>query len=384
MKHANAIFLRNIALFAILIFSQLNLFGQITPWIVGGNNVGGNNIFGRYGGAGDLYFVNSATNTDYDMVLTYDPSYLGLGVMTPQSDLHIHSDKTFIPGLGDDVEPGNSQIITKGDMIPKLASESVIRLTNHFTGHTSADGFIIKSYGSDAILSNKEDGRLKLYNNGTAFSLEKTGDVFIQQGANKPFIVKADGKIGIGTTTPASTLHVEGNNIILEQNDNILRFDADNGGVEIGSSTNQIVFWYNGQYNKLKAGELEIYNGTTQFIVQPEGNVGVGTNDPQYKLDVRGSAHFCKVIVESPGWCDYVFEDDYELMSIAELEKFISINKHLPGIPSETEVDEEGIDLGEMNAKLLEKIEQLSLYIIEQEKRIQALEDAQKTLKEDE
>ncbi|MDD2688513.1 MAG: hypothetical protein WC142_04325, partial [Bacteroidales bacterium] len=73
-------------------------------------------------------------------------------------------------------------------------------------------------------------------------------------------------------------------------------------------------------------------------------------------------------------WPDYVFANDYNLMSLKELEAFIKINKHLPKIPSSTEVKENGVQLGEMNAVLLEKIEELTLYIIELEKRISEME----------
>ncbi|MGC9332014.1 MAG: hypothetical protein ACP5DZ_09105 [Bacteroidales bacterium] len=79
-------------------------------------------------------------------------------------------------------------------------------------------------------------------------------------------------------------------------------------------------------------------------------------------------------IVDNVPSSDYVFKDDYELMPLDSLESFVKTNKHLPGIPTEAEVLENGIDLGEMHKKLLEKVEELSLYIIEQEKRIRALE----------
>src|SRR5690606_13623607 len=69
-------------------------------------------------------------------------------------------------------------------------------------------------------------------------------------------------------------------------------------------------------------------------------------------------------------WPDYVFDESYTPSSLAELETFIKINKHLPDMPPAKEVKEEGIDLGEMNAKLLEKIEELTLYIIQQDKDV--------------
>ena len=73
-------------------------------------------------------------------------------------------------------------------------------------------------------------------------------------------------------------------------------------------------------------------------------------------------------------WFDHVFDDNYKLMSLSELEQFIKTNKHLPEIPSEKEVKENGINLGEMQGKLLLKIEELTLYIIEQEKQLKELQ----------
>jgi hypothetical protein len=92
-------------------------------------------------------------------------------------------------------------------------------------------------------------------------------------------------------------------------------------------------------------------------------------------LTVRGTIRGCKVKANNlNGWCDYVFDKDYKLQSLSELEKYIKQNKHLPDMPTEKQVLENGIDLGEMNMKLLKKIEDLTLYIIEQNKRIKQLE----------
>ena len=74
-------------------------------------------------------------------------------------------------------------------------------------------------------------------------------------------------------------------------------------------------------------------------------------------------------------WSDYVFDNDYKLRTLNELEEYIKTNKHLPDVPSEKEVFKKGIDLGEMDGLLLRKIEELTLYIIEQEKRIKNLEE---------
>lgn len=101
------------------------------------------------------------------------------------------------------------------------------------------------------------------------------------------------------------------------------------------------------------------------------GNVGIGTTNPgSYKLAVEGKigAREVKVTLENP-WADYVFDKSYKLRSIDELEKFTQKNNHLPGIPSSKEVkDNGGIDLGQMNLKLLEKVEELTLYVIQLKK----------------
>ena len=82
-----------------------------------------------------------------------------------------------------------------------------------------------------------------------------------------------------------------------------------------------------------------------------------------------------EVTVETSGWSDYVFNKDYQLKPLAEVEQYVKENKHLPDIPSAEEVKDNGVNLAEMNALLLKKIEELTLYNIQMEKRISALED---------
>ncbi|BBM86318.1 hypothetical protein [Candidatus Uabimicrobium amorphum] len=104
------------------------------------------------------------------------------------------------------------------------------------------------------------------------------------------------------------------------------------------------------------------------------GNVGIGVINTQgSKLAVKGKITAQEVrIINMKDWADFVFADDYELLPMDELEQSIKKHKHLPGIPSQQEVKEKGIQLGEMQAKLLQKIEELTLYTIEQNKRLQA------------
>lgn len=111
--------------------------------------------------------------------------------------------------------------------------------------------------------------------------------------------------------------------------------------------------------------------GTPKMYINRDGEVGIGTTVIQdYRLSVAGKIRAEEIKVET-GWADYVFEDDYELKTLEETEAYIKANKHLPGIPSAREVASNGIYLGEMNAKLLEKIEELTLHTIEQQKVIE-------------
>jgi hypothetical protein len=101
------------------------------------------------------------------------------------------------------------------------------------------------------------------------------------------------------------------------------------------------------------------------------GNVGIGTTSPTYPLTVNGTVRAKEVIVDT-GWSDYVFDPGYRLAPLAEVELKIKTEKHLPGIPTAEEVKTAGISVGDMQARLLAKIEELTLHQIEQEKQLTA------------
>ena len=102
------------------------------------------------------------------------------------------------------------------------------------------------------------------------------------------------------------------------------------------------------------------------------GNVGIGTSTPgTWKLAVNGNIRAKEIKVETANWPDYVFSKDYDLPSLAEIQKHIQEKGHLPGMPSATEAETNGVELGEMNRLLLEKVEELTLFIINQKKEYQ-------------
>lgn len=131
---------------------------------------------------------------------------------------------------------------------------------------------------------------------------------------------------------------------------------------------------------------LEGGDGTVNAYFE-EVNLGIGTdlssNPNNYKLAVNGTigAKEVKVELTSATWSDFVFNDNYQLMPIKDVENFIKEKNHLPNIPTANEVEKNGVNLGEMDAKLLQKIEELTLYMIAQDKRIEKLEKENETLK---
>jgi len=110
------------------------------------------------------------------------------------------------------------------------------------------------------------------------------------------------------------------------------------------------------------------------YLTIKAGNVGIGMINPINKLDVNGTIHSKEVKVDMTGWSDFVFKKEYTLPKLEEVEKHIAEKGHLENIPNEEDVLKNGINLGEMNAKLLQKIEELTLYVIQQNKRLDKVE----------
>jgi len=187
------------------------------------------------------------------------------------------------------------------------------------------------------------------------------------------------GNVGIRTTTPNADLHVA---------------DRIRVGEDPTYSTVYGELYHNGGgtgfvINAHAGGGswADLYfqtNGTTKMFIESSGSVGIGTTDlaAGYKLSVDGKVACEEVLVEySEGWPDYVFSPDYDLLNLNDLEDQIKKNNHLPGIPSAGEIEENGIHLAEMQKRLLQKVEELTLYTIKQDKQIKALQNELESLK---
>lgn len=203
------------------------------------------------------------------------------------------------------------------------------------------------------------------------------------------------GNVGVNTSAPSMTLDVNGGihaayGIVIDNPTTngisawVRSGSNINGNLvlqgDVTSSTAWPAWWVSGGSGYLMIGT----NGGNQPTKSPinidlSGNIGINTlNTTGYKFNCAGTAVFDQVTVanfsgnnpKATPWADYVFDKNYQLPSLKSIADFIDANHHLPGIPTREEVQKNGIDLGATDAKLLEKIEQLTLYSIELQKQV--------------
>jgi hypothetical protein len=188
-----------------------------------------------------------------------------------------------------------------------------------------------------------------------------------QWSTNGSSITYYVGSVGINTSAPMGPLMVVGGTSYLQGLN--LGFGASIGVIGTDASSKPISFQI----------------GTTEYArLLSNGSLGIGTTDTKgYLLAVNGSAIFTSAWVKPYlNWPDYVFDKDYALPSLANVSSYIRQHHHLPDLPSADSIQTKGVDLGGTQAVLLKKIEELTLYIIDQDKSIKELKESQRLLQE--
>lgn len=264
-----------------------------------------------------------------------------------------------------------------------------------YSGTGSSDGAYVKVYGQDwggglslvAGLNgtNGDNGRIRFVHwNGTSWT--------------DRMVLNEAGDFGIGTTTPQERLHLNGR-MVLDAPAGPgfgLKLNAGTSGGILINTSHGAGYGYgvkvttdHGYTKGLAVGE----NGQDEgFFMYANGvghikeALGIGTflnTDPAdgkfYRLSVDGRIRATEVKVYTT-WADYVFEDDYELRSLKDVKTYIDTHGHLPDVPSAEEVEKNGVNLGESESILLRKIEELTLYMIEMNEKVERLEQENASL----
>ncbi|RMG28783.1 MAG: hypothetical protein D6732_18230 [Methanobacteriota archaeon] len=304
------------------------------------------------------------SNLTSDVLYTDPPqSNVGIGTSTPTAPLEIYRAGGLLLFLKQD--PGAGAGSTFGSAYLKIQADPNYPAWTMGLHGTDNDFWIGQSDAlTDAkLVIRSNGGNVGIGTSSPDSRLSVNGDIDIN---GSRFYVGTDGKVGIGTNVPTTRLHIKGENGVA----NILKLEefSSNHILTVSITSDGTV--------KLQGTNGEVAGAYTNILLNPAGGgVGIGTtNVGSYQLAVNGSIRTKEIVAES-NWSDFVFDDDYRLMPLEEVEQYIQQNGHLPDIPSAEEVAANGVSLGEMQARLLQKIEELTLYVIQQQKMMQQLMD---------
>jgi len=382
------------------VFSVVMVLLSITSlksqtWDMNGNHGNSQSFLGT------LNYVPLRLKTNHlqRMIIMPHNGFVGIGVNDPKNPLHVHANdkrpsyeqyENPEPVPEPEIEPGVQEPDicqkTGGIIIPydgmrrtngdedENNSYSALQITNCLTGDKANNGVLLSMENHTAYLRQFENANFNI-------SMRGQNAITVTPSLN----------VGIGTNFPYQKLHVVDGNILISKTAAPRAPGSTNGSLLFGSDMNSQCNY--GEWGIEYVNDPDPQAGfglnfwkpwdcvggfNHALFLHDNGNIGIGTNNPQSKLAVDGTICAREVRVSlsgSPCWPDYVFDKDYKLMSLSELEQYITTNKHLPDVPSAQEVEENGIQLGEMQGKLLQKIEELTLYIIALEKRLAEIEN---------
>jgi hypothetical protein len=253
---------------------------------------------------------------------------------------------------------------------------SVTGVTTDATVRATVNGRLKANSTSGGMwLSNIDDGFMG--NNGSNIGFWTNGTNI---GWNAFQINKATGNVGIGNIAPSAKLEVTGSTYINSDGAGLvidagglkrvglMKYASKAGGLWRASN---VPF----EIGRVTGTDVTAGLGATPAVDMffgTNGNVGIGTITPDAKLTVAGNIKAREVEVRITAGADFVFAHDYQLPNLGEVEAFVKANKHLPGIQSEKDMQENGLNLNQMNIKLLQKVEELTLYVIELKKMNEA------------
>jgi len=259
------------------------------------------------------------------------------------------------------------------------ASSNLLYLAYGPDPATSKKGIYILPGGNVGIGTTTPTSVLEVKGSIKASNFLGPNGVSISEWDSNQYGINCKGNVGIKLTNPAAALDVNGS-ILMAQN-GFYGFRRASDGIAIpmisvianGSSSNLQLGSNSSQFS---GGYTDIYSGATcQVRILSNGNVGIGLPNPAYKLDVFGIIRARELKLDMGGGTpDYVFKPGYKLKSLSEVDEYIKQNSHLPDIKPAEEIEKEGASIGEMQNKLLQKVEELTLYVIELNKKNQDLQ----------
>lgn len=271
-----------------------------------------------------------------------------------------------------------------------VAGEFRTTLNAGFLSHPASSGD-----GGLSIVWNKSNALAETNFYNVFENAPKSFEFLQKTGANSALslmTINSNGNVGIGTTNPAAKLDVSGEfRTSFNASGASHPASSAGGGLSIiwnKSGGNGETNFYNVFENAPKSFEFLQKTGENSvrslMMINGNGNVLIGKIDQAnaaYKLDVNGGVRANDIVVNTSG-ADFVFDKGYKLMPLPEVESFIKENGHLPEVASANEMQQGGLAVGEMQIKLLQKVEELTLHLIEMHKEIDALKKENQTLKE--